>query len=276
MTRARFLLTALVAAGSGARAQGVMIAPHAVFIQHGERSGSVMLVNPGTDPVEVTIDVFYGYTVTDSTGQLTLREIAHPDSSEPSAAAWIQAFPRRLTVPPQGQQTVRLLATPPAGLPDGEYWARLAFTARAGQIPISGVPDSARIQVGLTLQVRTVIGLHFRQGAVHTGIAVSDLRARLVGDSIEVRARLAREGNAAYLGTVHGLVLDPHGRVAGEFHVPITVFRVNQPRWTTGFDPAMPGPYMLHLEIVTDRQDLQPEVLLPVPPVRDSIRVEAP
>jgi P pilus assembly chaperone PapD len=274
--RALWLLTALMAAGSAARAQGVMIAPHAVFIQHGERSGSVMLVNPGTDPVEVTVDVFYGYTVTDSTGQLTLREIAHPDSADPSAAAWIQAFPRRLTVPPQGQQTVRLLATPPAGLPDGEYWARLAFTARAGQIPVSGVADSARIQVGLTLQVRTVIGLHFRQGSVHTGLAVSDLQARQIGDSIVVRAQLAREGDAAYLGTVHGLVLDAHGRVAGELLVPITVFRVNRPRWTVGFDPSAPGPYTLRLEIVTDREDLQPEYVLPAPPVRDSVRVEAP
>src|SRR5207249_4490269 len=31
---------------------------------------------------------------------------------------------RRLTIAPLQRQTVRLLATPPPGLPDGEYWAR--------------------------------------------------------------------------------------------------------------------------------------------------------
>jgi len=37
-------------------------------------------------------------TVTDSTGGIVLRTVEAPDSTEPSAAAWLQAFPRRLTV----------------------------------------------------------------------------------------------------------------------------------------------------------------------------------
>lgn len=267
---------AALLSGSALRAQGVMIAPHAVFMSQGTRSGAVTLLNPGTEPVEVSVSVFYGYTATDSTGQIGLVTIDHPDSTQPSAAGWVQAFPRRLIVGPRQQQVVRLLATPPADLPDGEYWARLAFTASAGQLPVAGLSDSANIKVGLTLQVRTVIGLHYRKGAVRTGIALSELSATRQGDSVVVHARLERQGNAAYLGTVHGMVVGSDGRMVGEFRVPVTVFFANRPRWAVSIGDAPADRFGLRVEITADREDLQRQVLLPSPVVRDSVVVSAP
>jgi P pilus assembly chaperone PapD len=276
MTRPLTALLIALCAGSALVGQGVMIAPHAVFMGQGSRSGSVTLLNPGTDPVEVAVEVFYGFTATDSTGQLTLVTVDHPDSTQPSAAAWLQAFPRRLTVGPQEQQVVRLLATPPANLPDGEYWARLAFTAKAGQLPVAGVNDTTNIKVGLTLQVRTVIGLHYRRGAVRTGLGLSGLRAVRQGDSVVVHARLERQGNAAYLGTVHGVVVGSRGNVVGELSVPVTVFFANEPRWSVSIGAAPADRYQLRLDIKTQREDLQPEVLLQGPVVRDSVSVDTP
>jgi P pilus assembly chaperone PapD len=268
------VVTALVSA-TGLAGQGVMIAPHAVFIARGARSGSVTLMNPDTAPVEVSVEVFYGYTATDSAGQLMLRTVEHPDSTQPSAAAWLQAFPRRLTIAPREQQVVRLLATPPAGLPDGEYWARLAFTAKAGQLPVEGVTDTANVKVGLTLQVRTVIGVHYRAGVVRTGLSLSGLRAERHGDSVVVHARLERAGNAAYLGTVHGTVVGPGGRSVGEFRVPVTVFFANEPRWAVAIGSVPAARYLLRLEVTTDRDDLSQDVMLPFPVVRDSVEVAA-
>lgn len=273
MSRSAWIVAAAFGVGATLRAQGVMIAPHAVFMTQGSRSGAVTLLNPGTEPVEVSVSVFYGYTATDSTGQLTLVTIDHPDSTQPSASGWLQAFPRRLTVGPQEQQVVRLLATPPANLPDGEYWARLAFTAKAGQLPVAGVSDTGNIKVGLTLQVRTVIGLHYRKGVVRTGIAVSGLQAVRQGDSVVVHARIERQGNAAYLGTVRGTVVAPSGRVVGTFRVPVTVFYANEPRWAASIGAVPADGYRLRLEITTEREDLQPEVLLQSPVVRDSVEV---
>ena len=276
MTRALGLVVAALVGATRLAGQGVMIAPHAVFITRGARSGSVTLMNPDTAPVEVSVAVFYGYTVTDSTGQLTLRTVEQPDSTQPSAAAWLQAFPRRLTIAPREQQVVRLLATPPAGLPDGEYWARLAFTAKAGQLPVSGVIDTAKVKVGLTLQVRTVIGVHYRKGAVTTGLSLRGLQAVRQGDSVIVHARLERTGNAAYLGTVHGSIVALSGRAVGEFRVPVTVFFANEPRWAVAIANAPAERYALHIEITTERDDLSQDVMLPVPVIRDSVEVAAP
>src|SRR5438874_13827883 len=166
-----------------------MVAPHAVFIDHRLRSGSVLLYNPGTEPVEVTISTIFGYPVTDSTGAITLRTVDAPDSTVPSALAWIQAFPRRLTVAPRERQTVRLLARPPAGLADGEYWLRMVIAAQAGRVPISGVSDTTAIRVGLKLEVRTIIGVNYRKGPVTTAVALSNVRAQLVAGPLIPRGR---------------------------------------------------------------------------------------
>jgi P pilus assembly chaperone PapD len=276
MTRTAWLALAALSGFSRLTAQGVMVAPKAVFMSSGGGSGVVTLLNPGTEPVEVAVSVFYGYTATDSTGQVRLVTIDHPDSTQPSAAAWLQAFPRRLTLGPRDQQVVRLLATPPAGLPDGEYWARLGFTAKAGEVPVTGVSDSANIKVGLTLQIQQVIGLHYRKGQVRTGIALSGVEAVRQGDSVIVHARIERQGNAAYLGTVHGVVVGSNGKPVGEFRIPVTVFFANRPRWAVSIAGAPADQYRLRLDITSQREDLQRQVLLQSAAVRDSTVVSSP
>jgi len=257
-------------------AQGVVIAPHAVFIDGRARSGSVLLYNPNTDPVEVSISLLFGYPVTDSVGRIVLRTIDRPDSTLRSAVDWIQAFPRRLTVPPLERQTIRLLALPPPGLPDGEYWARLVIAAKGGQVPVSGAADTAAVKVGLTLEVRTIIGVYYRRGAVRTGVAISNLRTALAGDSLVVWSHLVQQGNAAYIGTVQGALVDSAGAVRSEFKAPIGVYYTMEPRYAMPVGALPAGRYWLKLKLTTEREDLGPEVLLPSAPARDSIAVRVP
>lgn len=275
MTRIGWLAALGFAVTAPAVGQGIMIAPHAVFIDHQRRGGAVTLINPGTEPVEVSVDVFYGYTTVDSLGELNLVSVEHPDSTEPSAASWIRAFPRRLTVGPGERQAVRLLASPPPGLPDGEYWARLAFTAKAGEVPVAGITDTSRVRVGLDLQVRSIIGLWYRKGTVRTGVTVSGLRAERLGDSVLVRAVLVRQGNAAFLGTAHLQLTDAGGGIVSEIRAPVAVFLRDIPRWSLPLEGA--GSYRVQLELVTERDDFDdPRVVVRAPPVRDSVAVTIP
>jgi len=263
----------LMAASLGA--QGVVIAPHAVFIDARTRSGAVLLYNPNAQPVEVAISFFYGYPVTDSLGRVVVQTVDHPDSTSRSAANWIQAFPRRLTIPPLERQTIRLLVTPPGALGDGEYWARLAISAKGGPLPVTGA-DTARVRVGLTLEVRTIIGVFYRTGSVHTGVALADLRTARVGDSLAVWCRLTQQGNAAYIGTAHAVLSDATGRVVSELKAPIGVYYTMAPRYALPLGALPPGHYRLQLELSTDREDLAPELLLSSPSVRDSVEVRIP
>ncbi|HXM38483.1 MAG TPA: hypothetical protein VN908_07465 [Gemmatimonadales bacterium] len=257
-------------------AQGVMVAPHAVYIDHRVRSGSVLLYNPGTEPVEVTISTFFGYPVTDSTGTIMLRTVEAPDSTQPSALAWVQAFPRRLTVAPLERQTVRLLGRPPAALADGEYWLRLVIAAKGGQVPVTGIPDSSGIQVGLTLEVRTVIGVAYRKGAVSTGVALSNVRAQLKGDTLFTWGRLERRGNAAFVGVVRGTLVDSTRAVRASFTSPLGVYFTMEPRIAVVVGRLPRGRYWLRYEVAAEREDLDPAVVLKAPTVRDSVQLVVP
>ncbi len=285
MMRPIVLAGLLVLTGAPLTAQGVMIAPHAVFIDHNQRSGSVLLYNPGTEPVEVTISTIFGYPITDSIGRIQLDTLM-ADSTN-SALGWIQAFPRRLTVGPRERQTVRLLARPPVGLADGEYWLRLRIAAQAGTVPITGVSDTTAIQVGLKLEVRTIIGVNYRKGAVMTGVALSNLRAQVVGDSVITRARIERRGNAAFIGMIRETLVDSTGAVRAQrvgdslvtsYQSPIGVYFTMEPRLASAIPaPGLPrGRYWLRYEAVAEREDLDPKVVLKAPTVRDSVQLIVP
>ena len=276
MTRALVFAIALGVGAASLQAQGVMVAPHAVYIDHRVRSGSVLLYNPGTDPVEVTISTLFGYPTTDSTGAIVLRTVEAPDSTLPSALAWIQAFPRRLTVAPLERQTIRLLARPPAGLPDGEYWVRLMIAAKAGQVPIVGVSDTTAIQVGLTLEVRTIIGIAYRKGPVTTRVVLSNVRAQLLGDTLVTWSRLVRQGNAAFVGTVRGTLVDSTGATRASFATPLGVYITMEPRIASVIGKLPRGRYWLRYEVVAEREDLDPSVVLPAPAARDSVLLVVP
>jgi len=276
MRRVLWLAAALGLGASSLHAQGVMVAPHAVYIDHRVRSGSVLLYNPGTEPVEVTISTLFGYPVTDSAGSIVLRTVDAPDSTLPSALAWIQAFPRRLTVAPLERQTVRLLARPPVGLADGEYWVRLMIAAKAGQVPIVGVSDTTAIQVGLTLEVRTIIGIAYRKGPVTTRVALSNVRAQLRGDTLITWSRLVRQGNAAFVGTVRGTVVDSTGATRASFATPLGVYFTMEPRIASIIGRLPKGRYWLRYEVVAEREDLDPSVILPAPAARDSVQLVVP
>ena len=276
--RFRFTLAAALAVPAIAQAQGVLVAPHAVVIDHRTRSGSLSLYNPGDAAAEVSLSTFFGYPVTDSAGEFDLRTVERPAATMPSAAGWLEAFPKRMVLQPKERQTVRLLARPPAGLPDGEYWARLVVTAKAGAVPVSGADTASGISVGLNLEVRTVLPLQYRKGTVATSVRTGRLSAGIERDSLAVRLRLERQGTAAYIGTVRGALADSAGRTLATFSGPVAVYYEVEPRFTAALPGGKlpPGNYRVKVEVTTERQDLAPETILAARPVRDSVELHLP
>lgn len=241
-------------------AQGVLVAPPGVFIDHRTRSGSLELYNPNRVPAEVTISTIFGYPVTDSLGQLSLFTLERPDSTVPSAADWILAYPRRLVLAPNARQTVRLQGRPPATLRDGEYWSRLVIAAKTGPSPDS-LADTAAIRVGLAFEVRTVIGVWYRKGPVTTAVELRDMGVSLRGDSVALRLVLHRQGTAAFLGMLRARVLDATGREVGQLERQMAVYYDLAPVVTIPVGTLRPGLYTVRAELSTDRNDFQSGVL---------------
>jgi P pilus assembly chaperone PapD len=257
-------------------AQGVLIAPTSIFMDSRTRTATVLLVNPNDQAVEVTLSTTYGYAVTDSTGHFQPWFTDTPDSTAPDAAPWVRIFPRRASLEPRAQQVVRLLISPPAGLADGEYWARLVVLAKGGQLQVSAPADSNAVSIGLPMQVRTILPLLYRNGKVQTGAEVDRLSAATEGDSLVLRARISRIGNAALLATARGTLTDSAGVLRAHFSLPVSVYAPIEPRFVVPLDSLPRGPYVLRMEVTPGRTDLPAEALLPFRVARDSLSLQVP
>lgn len=274
MTRARLLLILTAGTPLPALAQGVIVAPHLVHVDHRLRSGQLILLNPGTRPVEVEVSMVFGYPGTDSTGRVLLVTEPEPAADRPSAAGWIQAYPRRTTVPPGERQVVRLLARPPAGLPDGEYWTRIVVAAREAPAAPSAADSAVEgVKVGLTLEVRTIIALIYRKGVVTGGVTARGLAAEVRGDSLDFGVELARAGTAAWLGMLRAELRDAAGALRASDSSQVAVYYPMAPRYRLPVAGLPPGRYRLRLVLDGERDDVPPEARLPLPAVRDSVEV---
>lgn len=277
MTALRALAATLCFAPLALRAQGVLVAPTAVFMDHRTRGAAIEVYNPSGDAVEITISTVFGYPASDSLGRVVLQTFTDPAPDAPSATKWIEAFPRRIVLRPRERQTVRLLAKPPASLPDGEYWTRLAIDSKASGSPRAmTLSDSADIRVGLSMQVRTLIALLYRKGAVSTALAATRLRARVANDSLQLCVNFARGGNAAFLGTMRGALADSAGKQVASFATPLAVYRDMTPCYGTALPALAPGRYIAHLTVDTERDDVRRDALLPIATIRDSVVIEVP
>lgn len=248
-------------------AWAVSISPVALYIDSHTRVGTLNLWNDGTRPEEIDISFAYGYVVSDSLGNWQVPLIRNPDSippGEPSAVAWLQAFPRRFVLQPGQRQVVRVLVRPPANLPEGEYWARLIVRARGGQPPIEGEQQGVRFSIDVAIE--NVIAVSYRHGRVWTTASVLDVQPRVRGDTLQALVDLGRGGNAAFLGRVVAQVLDARGSVVAEQEVPVSVYRSPfRTRLTFALsEEARRTAARLRVRVDNNRSDLPPEGPLPV------------
>jgi hypothetical protein len=247
-------------------AQAILVAPQGVVLSSRERTGTVELYNPSERAAEVSIRAVYGHPTTTPEGDLTLELIEQPPASEPSAAGFIEAFPRRLVLQPNQRQTVRLLARPPAGLPEGEYWARMIISSKDAEQSAAGGADSSTVSVGLTLEVRTIIAVNFRNGAQRTGVSIGALSATTTTDSLVLRAPMQRTGTAAWIGLTTVKLLNPEGAIVATQSLQTAVYQSITPRFAFDRRTLPPGRYRISVDLNTDRPDVTQTTLLRAPP----------
>ncbi|CAN5914594.1 hypothetical protein BH11GEM1_BH11GEM1_00140 [soil metagenome] len=234
------------------------------------------LINTSAGPSEITVETQFGYPVTDSAGGISVKLVDTAETGAPSIAKYVVAYPRKVTVPAGAKQTIRLLVHPPANLPDGEYWSRIIITSRGGPVRLSAraATDTDAIQVGVQLVVRTVTTLLYRQGAVTAAVAASGLTADQVGDSVIVRAKIARAGTGVFLGMAHLELMDGAGRVIALLERQLPVYYPLAPRYSLAIPKESRGPYSVRLKLANDRDDIPMKDRLPFAPVIETAKVK--
>jgi P pilus assembly chaperone PapD len=254
-----FLLVLFLVYAANAVA-GVLVAPTVVFLSDRNRTGRMDVQNPTNAPKEVSIHFSYGLPVSDSLGNVyvTLQDSGVTDTR--SSVEWIKAFPRKLIIPPNGTQVVRLVANPPKGLADGEYWARIVIRSQEGQTSLPIPSDSTAISTKLNMIMQTAIMVKYRTGALVSKLELTKAEARMGDSAVTVIADFSNKGNVSYVGMLNCRLLDADKKEVARQSSDLAVYRDLKRRVEIPTkNLAGKRPYQVELTVSTDgRTDIAP------------------
>jgi len=196
------------AAPAGRTLGGLLVAPTRLVFEGRQRTGQLTLVNTGAETATYRISLIR-LRMTETGG---FRQVQEPDSVELFADTLVRFSPRRVELPPNVPQTVRLQLRLPADLPAGEYRSHLLFRA----VPVSEPEDSAPSApvTGLQLTLRAVYGVSIpiivRHGALVAGVTLSDPRVESApGEDPPTRlaVTLNRSGDRSVYGDLTAVIV---------------------------------------------------------------------
>jgi P pilus assembly chaperone PapD len=235
----RFAAFALVAPAlmlaSPAAEAGVgdlLVAPTRIVLD-GRRGAEVILNNIGDDVAT--------YRVTTELRRMTpdgnLVDVTEPNAGEKVAQEMLLYAPRRITLPPNQPQAIRLSARAPEGLPDGEYRVHMLFRA----VPPPRSQVSPQKIDGVAFQLRPIYGVTIpviiRLGHLEAKAAIANVRKVTADGKPAIALDISRAGDRSTFGAVKVFkagVAEPIALVNG-----IAVYtEVGQRSVTIPIDPA--------------------------------------
>jgi P pilus assembly chaperone PapD len=257
----------LVALSTGlVHAQAASVSPQAVLLTDQSRVGTLHVLNPYTTPLEIVVDLRYGFVVTDSTGRAIVEM---PDSSiaaPNSAVPLLRVSPMRFVLAPGEVQLVRIAAFPPPTLAAGEYWARIGVRA-VQPAPTTGTGEQG-ISVGVGIQVKTVLPVFYRHSLVATSVQLGELTPHRSADSLIVQPTFTRSGSAAALLAVETVVTDASGGVLMRTTRQAAVYHTLAPRYALAMTPEQwSRAANVRVTATSIRPDLPAGLPLPLQPV---------
>jgi len=193
---------ALAALSVPAHAAGdLLVAPTRVILD-GSRGTEVVLNNIGAEPATYRISL----EIKRMTAAGGLDEIAEADASEAEKAAlgMIAFSPRRVTLPPNQPQVVRVGVRVPEGTPPGEYRAHMLFRAVPDAVAATAEakPASAGVSIALTPIYGITIPVIVRVGDLGAEAAIGEAWVSETADGPAFNFDLARSGNRSVYGDI--------------------------------------------------------------------------
>lgn len=199
-----FLASAFAVATPALAAGDLLVAPTRVVLS-GARGTEVILNNIGSEPATYRISAELKRMTKD--GQLEDIDPATATPAETAMLSMISYAPRRIVLPPNQPQSVRIGIRPPEGLADGEYRAHLLFRAIPEAAPVVAETDKPR--EGVSIALRAIYGVSipviFRKGALEATAAVSNPRLVTTEDGPAFAITMARKGSRSVYGTIRVL-----------------------------------------------------------------------
>ena len=225
-------LFTLAAPPASAGVGDLLVAPTRVVL-NGGRGTEVILNNIGDDVATYRVSA----ELRRMTPEGKLEEVTAPNDKEKVAQEMVLFAPRKVTLPPNQPQAIRLSARAPEGLPDGEYRIHMLFRAIPAPQPVAA-PSKVD---GVAFQLRPIYGVTIpvivRLGNLEAKAALSNVRKVTDGGKPAIALDISRTGNRSTFGEIRVFkagVADPIAMVAG-----VAVYtEIGQRSVTIPIDPA--------------------------------------
>lgn len=234
ISAALFVAPALLCAAPASAGIGdLLVAPTRVVLD-GRRGTEIILNNIGEDIATYRVSVEFRRMTPNG----SLTPVAEPNEREKTAEGMILYAPRKVTLPPNQPQSIRLSARAPAGLADGEYRVHMLFRAIPEARPVT---EPKKVE-GVSFQIRPIYGVTIpvivRLGNLEAKAAISNVQKVVADGQPAVSLDINRTGDRSTFGEVRVLkagVKDPIAIVRG-----VAVYtEVDHRSVTIPIDPAL-------------------------------------
>ena len=210
----------------------LLVAPTRVVL-NGSRGTEVILNNIGEDVATYRISA----ELRRMTPEGKLVDVETPNDKEKAAQEMVLFAPRKVTLPPNQPQAIRLSARAPEGLPDGEYRIHLLFRAVPPPMPVA---QPKKVE-GVAFQLRPIYGVTIpvivRLGNLEAKVALSNVHKATENGKPAIALEISRSGARSTFGEIRVFkagVAKPIAMAAG-----IAVYaEIGQRSVTVPIDPA--------------------------------------
>jgi hypothetical protein len=235
----------------------VIISPYVLYTDSKNKFGTFYVQNESDQIYEIDISFIFGYPITDSVGNATMKYFEQPDSSLPSIVDWIKAFPRKFILNPKQRQVVRMTVKPPADVLPGTYWSRIVTSAAPQSPPVDTLGEGVRAQIKFVLnQITTFL---YRVDPTTTGIEVKDFYNEIDSSNTNIYARLARTGNSPFFGDVIVTILNSQSVVIAEEEQSLNNYFELVKKFQFPIEKLAPGEYRIEMKIISNEKEEFPE-----------------
>ncbi len=192
---------ALVLPQMPAQAAGDLLVAPTRIILDGQRGTEIILNNIGAETATYRISMELRRMTAE--GRLTDVSAEEANELERAAKEMIRYAPRRVTLPPNQPQAIRLGVRAPKDLPDGEYRVHLLFRA----VPKArSVVDQVQQEDGFSIALTPIYGVTIpviiRQGELKATAAIANARIEQGEEGPAFVFDLSRTGNRSTYGEI--------------------------------------------------------------------------
>lgn len=191
-------------AGAVTHAQAqILLAPTRVVLEDGAKSADLTILNNGTEEAAFRISIENRRMLENG----TLETAEETLDGEKFAKDMIRFSPRRVTLTPNAQQTIRISSRLPAGLEPGEYRSHLRVMAaplNAGQNldSLTAESDSGKLSIQLVAIQSVTIPVIIRVGKLEGEVAITSVNVEPATENEDavIVAKLERSGTQSVYG----------------------------------------------------------------------------